>query len=931
MFHTTPHASTRPVGGRSEAGARRRQALLSLAMFVVLILTCGQDTDAQTLIEDEIWGTLSLANSPYLVVDHIAVPEDSTLILQAGVEVHFRSGSYLLLRGNLVAEGTPESPVYFRSELAEPDPGSWRSVILRTGANVDFTETWIEDGGANTNEGGMSSSLGTAGSIVWNGGGVRNCGDHGISVNADLSEFRNLTIEDNAGDGLAVVATTPPVLEALQVNNNSGMAIKITGAPGDVPLGLSGTGNGLNAIYVDDQLGGDSLPQTWTWDANPNFPVVVNRLEIQNGNVLRVAPGAVVKFNDSGAYLRVWSGSRLETVGGTDVWFTSLADDSRAGDTNGDGASQGSPGDFRSILLRENSSLFFRDTYVSYGGANSEGLLHSNDGFMASLDWEGGGLIGGGDHGIDVNCVETRLRNLAVNDHAGHGLAINPTFAPELDSIDANGNGLYAIYLEANPGHLPNTLTGSNNGVNGVVVGGDLASNDPAGTWVWSHSPGFPVVIEDVEVSAANTLEIEPGSVVKFLDSDAFLWIFGALNVPSGGGTTWFTSLADDAQGGDTNNDGAASLPWPGDWRHVALRAGAVANLNDTWFAYGGSTGQGQFISSLGTAADVVWTGGGSAASAADGARFVVDRFTATGVQFLSNEMSGLRLTPSDSAIATSCEFVGNEGLTVLNLDEDVIVDATNSWWGHVSGPYDPTDGNPDYNPDGLGGPVSDFVMYRDWAPAPTGNQPPSAFTLQTPEDGTYVYGELVEFTWDATVDPEGEDVVYDLEFSTITSFGSAVYERVEGLTATEWTVDTSALPFGTSYWRVVARDEGLGRRIASPGFHRIDNIPATDAENPTDNRRLAFETSRVQPNPAAARSELVFSLPKTDQVTVRIVRVDGRLVRTVHDGVLPQGRHTVAWSGEDARGERVAAGVYFYQLTTSAGQLVERVTVLRQ
>jgi len=43
------------------------------------------------------------------------------------------------------------------------------------------------------------------------------------------------------------------------------------------------------------------------------------------------------------------------------------------------------------------------------------------------------------------------------------------------------------------------------------------------------------------------------------------------------------------------------------------------------------------------------------------------------------------------------------------------LVDAENNWWGDNSGPYDPSLGAPDYNPNGTGDAVSDYVMYRPW------------------------------------------------------------------------------------------------------------------------------------------------------------------------------------------------------------------------
>ncbi|MCA9753925.1 MAG: hypothetical protein KC591_17130, partial [Gemmatimonadetes bacterium] len=60
------------------------------------------------------------------------------------------------------------------------------------------------------------------------------------------------------------------------------------------------------------------------------------------------------------------------------------------------------------------------------------------------------------------------------------------------------------------------------------------------------------------------------------------------------------------------------------------------------------------------------------------------------------------------------------------------------------------------------------------------------------------------------------------------------------------------------------------------------------------------------------------------------IVNVAGRRVLTRPLGRLDAGRHTVSWDTEDAQGARVAPGVYFVTLRTTAGSATRRVTVLR-
>ncbi|PKO22248.1 MAG: hypothetical protein CVU38_10440, partial [Chloroflexi bacterium HGW-Chloroflexi-1] len=84
-------------------------------------------------------------------------------------------------------------------------------------------------------------------------------------------------------------------------------------------------------------------------------------------------------------------------------------------------------------------------------------------------------------------------------------------------------------------------------------------------TWTRANSPY--VATCSVTVASGVTLTIEPGVVVKFRDYGDALWVNGTL-IADGTDTQpiTFTSLKDDAVGGDTNGDGDATQPAPANW-----------------------------------------------------------------------------------------------------------------------------------------------------------------------------------------------------------------------------------------------------------------------------------------------------------------------------------------------------------------------------
>lgn len=67
----------------------------------------------------------------------------------------------------------------------------------------------------------------------------------------------------------------------------------------------------------------------------------------------------------------------------------------------------------------------------------------------------------------------------------------------------------------------------------------------------------------------------------------------------------------------------------------------------------------------------------------------------------------------------------------------------------------------------------------------------------------------------------------------------------------------------------------------------------------------------KAYPNPFSEFLNMECSLPEASVFLLAIYAIDGRLIRTIHQGDLPKGLHKYRWDGTDREGHRVQQGIY--------------------
>jgi len=91
-----------------------------------------------------------------------------------------------------------------------------------------------------------------------------------------------------------------------------------------------------------------------------------------------------------------------------------------------------------------------------------------------------------------------------------------------------------------------------------------------------------------------------------------------------------------------------------------------------------------------------------------------------------------------------------------------------------------------------------------------------------------------------------------------------------------------------------------------------------------------AFQLAMATPNPSPGPALLRFALPRDARVRLTIYDVRGRLVTALVDGLEPAGWHPISWARRDAKGARVASGVYVAKLEALGEVRTQKLVLLR-
>jgi hypothetical protein len=513
----------------------------------------------------------SLIGVPFILQAKDLVEAQGTLTLGPGVILKgFDLQSRLSVAdANLIVAGTSSRYVVMTSYLDDAHggdtngdgmattarPGDWRGLILKGTAKATIQRLRILYGGAT-----VHPALGIQ--------------DHASATIADSE------VAFSATDGIANRSDQPVTITQCAIHDNKELGINVAPSAATTTTVSNDTmmNNGVVAQAMTGPTPLSVITATETLALSGSPYLISGEVTIPTGVTLTIQPGVHIFFSGAKAGLQV-DGGALAATGtvAAPIVFTSLNDPEHgAVDMVKRPAPQ--PGDWAGVgVTAAGGTLTLDYAQVYYGGSSKKtgnAELYVADGGKAKVAIQDSVIAGAQGYGLNAAGAPPGTviqRDIFVANTIplliGGGISVDNTNVFSATGAPANVHNAVFVTPSA-------TIATGNQTVNWSLV-------------------GVPFILQAKDlVDAQGTLELGPGVILKGFDPQSRLSVLDANLVVAGTSSQYvvMTSYLDDAHGGDTNGDGAATTAQPGDWRGLILKGTAKGALQRLRILYGGAT-----------------------------------------------------------------------------------------------------------------------------------------------------------------------------------------------------------------------------------------------------------------------------------------------------------------------------------------------------
>ncbi len=181
---------------------------------------------------------------------------------------------------------------------------------------------------------------------------------------------------------------------------------------------------------------------------------------------------------------------------------------------------------------------------------------------------------------------------------------------------------------------------------------------------------------------------------------------------------------------------------------------------------------------------------------------------------------------------------------------------------------------------------------------------------LASPESlSAQVVGNDIHLEWEA---PEGTASAPDRDLIGYHAYRDQVRLNSEIILTAEY--DDPDLPDGTYTYFVTAIYQGGESQASNVVYVQVPSV----STEPNPVLPLTTNLRCVYPNPFLGATGISYSLAKDMIVSVIVYDLAGKRIRTLVQGMVGRGEHSIVWDGTDEDRRTVSAGLYLCRMTTS-------------